>query len=96
MGLVFIAVGPGAIDALCCVFHALAIAFLVMSGAIIWNNVTGLNSTRRFVVAPPYGLAFVVGAAGLLAFLGSWALLKLADALWATQPVLVGMLVVNA
>jgi NAD(P)H-quinone oxidoreductase subunit 5 len=105
MGLVFIAVGCRQTDAalLLVLTHALAIALLVMSsGAVIWNNITqdltqlgGLWSRR-----PVSGLAFVVGAAGLLAFppLGSfWALLKLADALWATQPVLVGiLLVVNA
>jgi len=105
MGLVFIAVGTHQTDAalLLVLTHALAIALLVMSsGAIIWNNITqdltqlgGLWSRR-----PVSGLAFVVGAAGLLAFppLGSfWALLKLADALSPTQPVLVGiLLVVNA
>jgi len=105
MGLVFIAVGSGQTDAalLLVLTHALAIALLVMSsGAVIWNNITqdltqlgGLWSRR-----PVSGLAFIVGAAGLLAFppLGSfWALLKLADALWATKPVLVGiLLVVNA
>lgn len=105
MGLVFIAVGTGQTEAalLLVLTHALAIALLVMgSGAVIWNNITqdltqlgGLWSRR-----PVSGLAFVVGAAGLLAFppLGSfWALLKLADALWATQPVVVGiLLVVNA
>lgn len=105
MGLVFIAVGTGQTEAalLLVLTHALAIALLVMgSGAVIWNNITqdltqlgGLWSRR-----PVSGLAFVVGAAGLLAFppLGSfWALLKLADALWATNPVVVGiLLVVNA
>ena len=105
MGLVFIAAGTQQTDAalLLVLTHAIAIALLVMStGAIIWNNITqdltqlgGLWSRR-----PVAGLAFVVGAAGLLAFppLGSfWALLKLADALWATQPILVGvLLVVNA
>lgn len=105
MGLVFVAVGSGQNDAalLLVLTHALAIGLLVMSiGAIIWNNITqdlteygGLWSRR-----PVSGLAFVVGAFGLLAFppLGSfWALLKLADGLWATQPGLVGvLLVVNA
>jgi NAD(P)H-quinone oxidoreductase subunit 5 len=102
MGLVFIAVGSGQTDAalLLVLTHALAMGLLVMSsGAVIWNNITqdlsqlgGLWSRR-----PVSGLAFVVGAAGLLAFppLGSfWALLKLANALWATQPVVVGILVV--
>ncbi len=97
-----LAVGSGQTDAalLLVLTHALAMALLVMSsGAVIWNNITqdltqlgGLWSRR-----PVSGLAFVVGAAGLLAFppLGSfWALLKLANALWATQPVIVGILVV--
>ena len=105
MGLVFIAVGTQQTDAalLLVLTHAIAIALLVMStGVIIWNNITqdltqlgGLWSRR-----PVAGLAFVVGAAGLVAFppLGSfWALLKLADGLWATQPLLVGvLLLVNA
>ncbi len=105
MGLVFIAVGTGHSDAalLLVLTHAVAIGLLVMSiGAIVWNNITqdltqmgGLWSRR-----PISGLAFLVGAAGLLTFppLGSfWALLKLADGLWDTRPWLVGvLLVVNA
>ena len=100
MGLVFIAVGTGQTDTalLLVLTHALAIALLVMSsGSIIWNNISqdltqlgGLWSRR-----PVAGFAFVVGAAGLLAFppLGSfWAWLKLADALWLVQPGLVGVL----
>ena len=105
MGLVFIAVGSRQDDAalLLVLTHAVAMGLLVMSiGAVVWNSVTqnltqlgGLWSRR-----PISGLAFVVGSAGLIAFppLGSfWALLKLAEALWATQPWLVGvLLVVNA
>lgn len=105
MGLVFIAVGSGQDEAalLLVLTHAMAMALLIMStGTIIWNNVTqdltqlgGLWSRR-----PISGLAYVVGALGLIGFppLGSfWALLKLADALWVTQPWLVGvLLVVNA
>lgn len=105
MGLVFIAVGSGQDDAalLLVLTHAVAIGLLVMStGTIIWNNITqdltqlgGLWSRR-----PISGLAYVVGTLGLIAFppLGSfWALLKLADGLWQTQPWLVGiLLVVNA
>lgn len=102
MGLVFIAVGTQQDDAalLLILTHAIAMALLVMSvGGIIWNNITqdltqlgGLWSRR-----PISGLAFVVGTLGLIAFppLGSfWALLKLADGLWATQPWLVGLLLV--
>jgi NAD(P)H-quinone oxidoreductase subunit 5 len=102
MGLVFIAVGSGQDNAalLLVLTHAVAMALLVMSvGAIIWNNITqdltqlgGLWSRR-----PISGLAFIVGTLGLIAFppLGSfWALVELADGLWATQPWLVGLVVV--
>lgn len=102
MGLVFIAVGSGQDEAalLLVLTHAVAMALLIMStGTIIWNNITqdltqlgGLWARR-----PISGLAYVVGALGLIAFppLGSfWALLKLADALWVTQPWLVGVLLV--
>ncbi|OLP16191.1 NAD(P)H-quinone oxidoreductase subunit F [Leptolyngbya sp. 'hensonii'] len=100
MGLVFIAVGTQQTEAafLLTLTHALAMSLLVMSiGSIIWNSVTqdltqlgGLWSRR-----PISGLAFLTGLAGLVAFppLGSfWALLKLADGLWSTQPWLVGLL----
>ncbi|HEY9655850.1 MAG TPA: proton-conducting transporter membrane subunit, partial [Crinalium sp.] len=104
MGLVFIAVGTGQSEAalLLVLTHAVAIALLVMSlGAIIWNSITqditqlgGLWSRR-----PVAGLAFLVGTVGLIAlppFGSFWALLKLADGLWATQPWLVGLvLLVN-
>jgi NAD(P)H-quinone oxidoreductase subunit 5 len=105
MGLVFIAVGTGQSEAalLLVLTHAVAIALLVMSlGAIIWNSITqditqlgGLWSRR-----PASGVAFLVGTAGLIAlppFGSFWALLKLADGLWATQPWLVGLvLLVNS
>jgi NAD(P)H-quinone oxidoreductase subunit 5 len=104
MGLVFIAVGTGQSEAalLLVLTHAVAIALLVMSvGAVIWNSITqditqlgGLWSRR-----PISGLAFLVGTAGLIAlppFGSFWALLKLADGLWTTQPWLVGLvLLVN-
>ena len=103
MGLVFIAVGTQQTDAalLLVLTHAVAMGLLVMSiGCIVLNNITqdltqygGLWSRR-----PIPGLAFAVGAAGLLAFppLGSfWALLKLADGLWDTQRIwLLGVLLV--
>ncbi|WP_016949668.1 NAD(P)H-quinone oxidoreductase subunit F [Anabaena sp. PCC 7108] len=105
MGLVFIAVGTQQDDAaiLLVLTHALASALLVMStGGIVWNNITqdvtqlGGLWTRR----PVSGIAFIVGTLGFIGFppLGSfWALFKLADGLWTTHPVLVGIIVaVNA
>lgn len=102
MGLVFIAVGTQQDEAalLLVLSHALSAALLVMStGAIIWNSITqnvtqlgGLWSRR-----PISGLAYIVGALGLIGLppLGSfWAMLKLADALWITHPVLVGVIIV--
>jgi NAD(P)H-quinone oxidoreductase subunit 5 len=104
MGLVFIAVGTGQSEAalLLVLTHAVAIALLVMSlGAIIWNSITQ-NITQLgglWLRRPASGLAFLVGTAGLIAlppFGSFWALLKLADGLWATQPWLVGLvLLVN-
>ncbi|AFY41139.1 NAD(P)H-quinone oxidoreductase subunit F [Nostoc sp. PCC 7107] len=105
MGLVFIAVGTQQDEAalLLVLTHALSAALLVMStGGIIWNSISqdvtqlgGLWSRR-----PISGLAFIVGTLGLIGFppLGSfWALMKLADGLWATQPWLVGIVIgVNA
>jgi NAD(P)H-quinone oxidoreductase subunit 5 len=105
MGLVFIAVGTQQDDAalLLVLTHALSAALLVMStGGIIWNSISqdvtqlgGLWSRR-----PISGIAFVVGTLGLIGFppLGSfWALMELADGLWATQPWLVGIIIaVNA
>ncbi|NDJ17761.1 NAD(P)H-quinone oxidoreductase subunit F [Myxacorys almedinensis] len=100
MGLVFIAVGTGQTDAalLLVLSHALAQALLVMStGSIVLNSITqdltqlgGLWSRR-----PISGLCYLVGVAGLISlppFGGFWALLKLADGLWATQPWLVALL----
>ncbi len=105
MGLIFIAVGTGQTQAalLLILTHALAQALLVMaSGSIVLNNITqdltqlgGLWSRRPLV-----GISFLVGIAGLIAlppFGGFWALLQLADGLWESHPVLVGIvLVVNA
>lgn len=105
MGLIFIAVGTQQNEAalLLVLTHAIAAALLVMStGGIVWNSVTqdvtqlgGLWSRR-----PMSGLAFIIGTLGLIGFppLGSfWGLFKLADGLWATHPILVGIvIVVNA
>ena len=105
MGLVFIAVGTQQDETalLLVLTHAIAMGLLVMTiGGIVLNNVTqdltklgGLWSRR-----PISGLAFIGGTLGLIAFppFGSfWALLKLTDALWSTQPWLVGVVVtVNA
>ncbi|HEY9813015.1 MAG TPA: NAD(P)H-quinone oxidoreductase subunit F [Candidatus Sericytochromatia bacterium] len=100
MGLIFIAVGTGQTKAalLLVLTHAVAMALLYMViGGVIWNNITqdltklgGIWSRR-----PLSGLAFLVGIAGLIAlppFGSFWAMLKLADGLWATQPWLVGVL----
>jgi NAD(P)H-quinone oxidoreductase subunit 5 len=105
MGLVFIAVGTQQYEAalLLVLTHAISAALLVMStGGIIWNSITqdvtqlGGLWTRR----PISAIAFIVGTLGLIGFppLGSfWALVKLADGLWATQPLLVGVIItVNA
>ena len=105
MGLVFIAVGTQQDEAalLLVLTHAIAMGLLVMTiGGIVLNNVTqdltklgGLWSRR-----PISGLAFIGGTLGLIAFppFGSfWSLSKLTDALWSTQPWLVGVVVtVNA
>jgi NAD(P)H-quinone oxidoreductase subunit 5 len=101
MGLVFIAVGTQQDEAalLLVLSHALSEALLVMStGTIIWNSITqnvtqlgGLWSRR-----PISGLAYIVGTLGLIGLppLGSfWAMLRLADELWITHPLLVGVLV---
>lgn len=100
MGLVFIAVGTGQTDAalLLILSHALAQALLVMStGSIVLNSITqdltqlgGLGRRR-----PISALCFLVGMAGLIGLPplgGFWALLKLADGLWPTQPGLVAIL----
>ncbi|MEH1785142.1 MAG: NAD(P)H-quinone oxidoreductase subunit F [Nostoc sp.] len=105
MGLVFIAVGVQQYEAalLLVLTHAISAALLVMStGGIIWNSITqdvtqlGGLWTRR----PISAIAFIVGTLGLIGFppLGSfWALVKLADGLWETQPWLVGVVIaVNA
>jgi NAD(P)H-quinone oxidoreductase subunit 5 len=105
MGLVFIAVGTRLDETalMLLLTYAVSMALLVMStGTIVWNSITqdlsqygGLWSRR-----PISGLCYIVGAAGLIAVppLGCfWALLQMADNLWATQPLLVGvLLLVNA
>ena len=100
MGIVFIAIGAGQTEAalLIVLTHAIAMATLVAScGSIVLNSVSqdltqmgGLWSRR-----PITGLAFLAGAVGLIAlppFGTFWAMLKLADGLWQTQPWLVGIL----
>ncbi|MEH2002935.1 MAG: NAD(P)H-quinone oxidoreductase subunit F [Nostoc sp.] len=101
MGLVFIAVGVQQPETalLLVLTHAISAALLVMStGGIIWNSITqdvtqlGGLWTRR----PISAIAFIVGTLGLIGFppLGSfWALIKLADGLWETQPWLVGVVI---
>jgi NAD(P)H-quinone oxidoreductase subunit 5 len=105
MGLVFIAVGTqqNGTALLLVLSHALSSALLIMGGgAIVWNSITqdvtqlgGLWSRR-----PISGLSFLIGLAGLVAFPpfgGFWALLELADGLWESHPLLLGVvLLVNA
>jgi NAD(P)H-quinone oxidoreductase subunit 5 len=105
MGLVFIAVGTDqAQTALTLMLtYAVSMALLVMStGTIVWNSITqdvtqlgGLWGKR-----PASGIAYLVGAAGLVAIPplgGFWALLELGDYLSTTRPWLFGLLlVVNA
>jgi NAD(P)H-quinone oxidoreductase subunit 5 len=94
MGLVFIAVGMGQVQAalLLSLAHALAMALLVMgSSAVVWNSITqdvtqlgGLWKKR-----PVSGGSLVIGAAGLVAMPplgGFWAMLKLVEGLWLVSP----------
>ena len=101
MGFVFIAVAVGANDSalLLILVHAIAMTLLYMSaGSIIISNVTqditmlgGIFGRR-----PVSGIAFLVGAAGLIALPplgGFWALLELGDYLLDVHPLLLGVLV---
>ncbi|MGK7958659.1 MAG: NAD(P)H-quinone oxidoreductase subunit F [Crocosphaera sp.] len=104
MGLVFIAVGTqqDATALKLLLTYTLAMSLLVMSiGGVVLNNITqnltqygGLWSRR-----PISGLCFLVGLASLVGFppLGCfWILTEMADHLWSTYPILVGvMLLVN-
>ena len=101
MGFVFIAVAVGANHSalLLILIHAVAMTLLYMSaGAIIISNVTQ-NITMLggiFGRRPVSGIAFLVGAASLVAIPplgGFWALLELGDYLLAVQPILLGVLV---
>ncbi|BAZ44774.1 NAD(P)H dehydrogenase subunit NdhF3 family protein [Chondrocystis sp. NIES-4102] len=102
MGLVFIAVGTQQDDtALRLLFtYAIAMSLLVMSiGSVVLNTITqdltqygGLWSRR-----PISGLAFLVGAAAMVAcppFGCFWILTEMADNLWHTHPTLVGVLLI--
>ena len=102
MGLVFIAVGTqqDATALKLLLTYAIAMSLLVMSiGGIVLNNITqnlsqygGLWSRR-----PISGICYLVGAASLVAFppLGCfWTLTEMANNLWSTHPVLVGVLIV--
>jgi NAD(P)H-quinone oxidoreductase subunit 5 len=100
MGLVFIAVGTKQDQTalMLLLTYAIAMSLLVMSiGGVVLNTITqdlrqygGLWSRR-----PISGIAYLVGAASLVAFppLGCfWSLTQMADNLWPTHPALVGVL----
>ncbi|HEY9599208.1 MAG TPA: NAD(P)H-quinone oxidoreductase subunit F [Cyanophyceae cyanobacterium] len=102
MGLVFIAVGTDQTQTALTLMltYAVSMALLVMStGAIVWNSITqdltqlgGLWGKR-----PASALAYLVGAAGLVAVPplgGFWALVQLGDHLSDTHPWLFGVLLV--
>ncbi|MEM9136658.1 MAG: NAD(P)H-quinone oxidoreductase subunit F [Cyanobacteria bacterium P01_F01_bin.42] len=97
MGLVFMGVGSGHTQAslVLMMTYAVSMALLVMStGTVIWSNITqditmmgGIWSRR-----PISGLAFIVGAAGLIGLPplgGFWAMLQLINEFRMTHPLLV-------
>ena len=101
MGFVFIAVAVGANHSalLLILVHAVAMTLLYMSaGSIIISNITqditllgGIFGRR-----PVSGIAFLVGAASMIAVPplgGFWALLELGNYLLDVQPILLGVLV---
>ena len=101
MGFVFIAVAVGANHSalLLILIHAVAMTLLYMStGTVIISNITQ-NITMLggiFNRRPVSGIAFLIGAASLIAVPplgGFWALLELGDYLLDVQPVLLGVLV---
>jgi NAD(P)H-quinone oxidoreductase subunit 5 len=104
MGLVFIAVGTGQVNAalLLVLSHAVGMALMMMGGAaVVWNSITQ-NVTQLgglFARRPVSGLGYLVGLAGMVAVPplgGFWALLELIDGLWYTHPWVSGLvLVVN-
>jgi len=101
MGFVFIAVAVGANHSalLLILTHAIAMALLYMSaGTVIISNVTQ-NVTQLggiFSRRPVSGIAFLIGAASLIAVPplgGFWALQELGNYLLDVQPLLLGVLV---
>jgi NAD(P)H-quinone oxidoreductase subunit 5 len=105
MGLVFIAVGLGQVQAalLLSLAHALGMALLVMgSSAVVWNSITqditqlGGLWRRRPVSAG----SLVIGAMGMVAmppFGGFWALLRLVEGLFVASPVMaIVVVLINA
>jgi len=99
LGLVFVAIAVGATQAALTMLLAfvLSMALLVMAtGGIVLNNITqdltqmgGLWSRR-----PVSGLCVAAGGLSLVALPplgGFWAMVQLADRLWQTQPLLLGV-----
>ncbi|HEY9763268.1 MAG TPA: NAD(P)H-quinone oxidoreductase subunit F [Trichocoleus sp.] len=105
MGLVFVAVGAHQTEAalLLVLVYAVAMAALLMASGSIISNVITQDLTQMgglWKRRPITGLSFLAAATGMVALPplgGFWALLKLADGLWANnQGALVGLvLVVN-
>ena len=102
MGFVFIAVAVGANHSalLLVLTHAIAMTLLYMSGGGVILNSISQDITQLggiFSRRPLSAIAFLVGAAGLIAFPplgGFWALLELGDYLASVQPILLGVVLI--
>ena len=103
LGLVFVAVGVGATQTalVMLLVFVMSMALLVMAtGGIVLNNISqdltqlgGLWARR-----PISGMCVAIGALSLVALPplgGFWVMVELADRLWQTQPVLLGVVLVT-